>query len=560
MSLSLVLLGLIWAISVGSLIVVVWTLSEWALAMWEDDTKTRRFAALSSPLLVLQFLKSRWRAMAFVFQGPAIIQAAYEQSNGAPFFVETPSNTIVLVSDWDRIKEINAAPEGTLSLLAAAKDLLQPKNTMSGFDWNVTRGSDGAPLQMTLRSRLVGYLPVLLPDIRRDLAAFIDQRIGSLPTMKSGEAQGPIFPIILEAVARSNARAFFGSELSQNQEFLIASIKTIEQTLIMAEILRVVPTFLLPYVGQFLSNRLNASKIMNAALTDLVAQRFQDRDLRNRGHNTPKYDDCIQWIMDHCPKHRPWGVTRIVHELIAVWFGSVHIASTTACAAVFDLCDHPDLVDILRQEIEHTGWAKFDESSGQILPLMDSFMKESARLNPIESVSTRRKVLKPFHFSDGTTVQPGDWICSAPGAMNRNPAVWSEPDEFYPFRFVSQEAFQDAKTYLKDQSCTSALPLSSDQFKIPEAGKATPYTDISDWQQWGTGKGSCTGRWYASAALKVIIGLLIMEYDFTLVDPAAERYFSWRTFKYPYASTHVAIRPRENVWMKGHRESCNHSL
>lgn len=79
MSLSLVLLGLIWAISVGSLIVVVWTLSEWALAMWEDDTKTRRFAALSSPLLVLQFLKSRWRAMAFVFQGPAIIQAAYEQ-------------------------------------------------------------------------------------------------------------------------------------------------------------------------------------------------------------------------------------------------------------------------------------------------------------------------------------------------------------------------------------------------------------------------------------------------------------------------------------------------
>lgn len=114
------------------------------------------------------------------------------QSNGAPFFVETPSNTIVLVSDWDRIKEINAAPEGTLSLLAAAKDLLQPKNTMSGFDWNVTRGSDGAPLQMTLRSRLVGYLPVLLPDIRRDLAAFIDQRIGSLPTMKCKQSSDGI--------------------------------------------------------------------------------------------------------------------------------------------------------------------------------------------------------------------------------------------------------------------------------------------------------------------------------------------------------------------------------
>lgn len=133
---------------------------------------------------------------------------------------------------------------------------------------------------------------------------------------------------------------------------------------------------------------------MNAALIDLVVQRFQDRDLRNKGYSVPEYNDCIQWIMDHCPKHKPWGVTRIVHELIAVWFGSVHIASTTACAAAFDLCDHPDMVDILRQEIEHTGWLEFDRSGGQILPLMDSFMKESARLNPIESGIYKRNIPK----------------------------------------------------------------------------------------------------------------------------------------------------------------------
>ncbi|KAJ2995163.1 hypothetical protein NUW58_g1353 [Xylaria curta] len=555
MSFSSALPVLIWAVSFGGLVLVVWALSEWALGVWKDDIETRRRAALFSLPRALRLLKSRLKAVAFVFQGPAIIQAAYQQSNGAPFSVKTPSNTIVLISDWHRIKEINAAPEGTLSLLAAAKDILQPKHTMSGFDWNDTRGSDGAPLQMTLRSRLVGYLPILLPEIRRDLAAFIDKRTGSLPRNKLGEMQGPIFPIILEAVARSNARAFFGPELSQNQEFLIVSIKTIEQTLIMAEILRMVPGFLSPYLGQFLSNHLNANKIMNATLTELVAQRFLDRDLRKRGQNIPEYNDCIQWIMDHCPKHKPWGVTRIVHELIAVWFGSVHIASTTACAAVFDLCDHPDLVDILRQEIEHTGWLEFDKSGGQILPLMDSFMKESARLNPIESVSTRRKVLRPFHFSDGTTVQPGDYICSAPGGMNRDPAVWCEPDEFYPFRFVSPQAYKHANTYMKDAPRASAMPLSGDRYKIPEAGKATLYTDISDWQQWGTGKGSCTGRWYASAALKVIIGLLVMKYDIALVDPAAERYFSWRTFKYPYASTHVTIRPNDKFSQKGPSDS-----
>ncbi|KAI0207021.1 cytochrome P450 [Astrocystis sublimbata] len=235
--------------------------------------------------------------------------------------------------------------------------------------------------------------------------------------------------------------------------------------------------------------------------------------------------------MDHCPKHKPWGVTQIVHELIVVWFGWVHIASTTACAAVFDLCDHHDLVDILRQEIEHTGWLEFDKSGGQMLPLMDSFMKESAHLNPIESGIVQRYAKLP------------------------DPAVWCEPDEFYPFRFVSPQAYKHANTYMKDAPRASAMPLSGDRYKIPEAGKATPYTDISDWQQWRTGKGSCTGRWYASAALKVIIGLLVMKYDIALVDPAAERYFSWRTFKYPYASTHVTIRPNDKFSQKGPSDS-----
>ena len=127
-----------------------------------------------------------------------------KQSNGAPFSVKTPSNPIVLVSDWGRIKEINAAPEGTLSLLAAAKDILQPKHTMSGFNWNNVRGSDGAPLQMTLRSRLAGYLPVLLPEMRRDLAAFVDQRIGSLPTVKckySHVSRGQTIPTKLPTLA-----------------------------------------------------------------------------------------------------------------------------------------------------------------------------------------------------------------------------------------------------------------------------------------------------------------------------------------------------------------------
>lgn len=40
---------------------------------------------------------------------------------------------------------------------------------------------------------------------------------------------------------------------------------------------------------------------------------------------------------------------------------------------------------MLRDEIEKTGWQAFDKSGGKTFPLMDSFMKESARLTPVES-------------------------------------------------------------------------------------------------------------------------------------------------------------------------------
>ncbi|RYP79128.1 hypothetical protein DL771_000106 [Monosporascus sp. 5C6A] len=528
----------------GSCIILAWTLSRWlgALVKQKDDAfKTPCIRSiLLRPLLVL---KARFDAWSFLIRGPAIIQAAFEKSNGAPFSVDTPSNTIVLVSDWKHIKEINAAPEGTLSLLGAAKEVLQPKHTMSDFNWMDKRGSDGAPLQMTLRSRLSGYLPVLLPEIRSDLCALLDQRFDSLAVV-NGVKQGAIFPTILGAVAKSNARALFGAKLSQNPGFLKAATKMIEHTLIIAEILRMVPSIFYDHLGRFLSSRLNSGKIMTEALTAVVSERFRDRELRKEGYDTPEHNDCIQWIMDHSPRHKPWGVTRVVHELIAVWFGSVHIASTTACAAVFDLCDRSEYVDILRQEIEQTGWEAFDKSGGQIFPLMDSFMKESARLNPIESVSTRRKVLKPFRFSDGTTVQPGQWVCSAPKGMNRIPATWAEADKFYGFRFVKPEVLEQAKQNIKGLSSGLSSSPSNDSFEIPKGGKPSAYTDLSDWQQWGTGKASCTGRWYASAAIKIMLGTLITKYDIKLVNPEAKRYFSWRTFIYPYESTRIIMEPR----------------
>ncbi|KAK6223444.1 hypothetical protein LQW54_000562 [Pestalotiopsis sp. IQ-011] len=100
--------------------------------------------------------------------------------------------------------------------------------------------------------------------------------------------------------------------------------------------------------------------------------------------------------METSPRQKPWDAERIVYELMAIWFGSVHAMATYK--------------DPLRQELV-ANYEEFEQTALG-LPLLDSFIKESARLTPVESMSTRRSALRPFTLSDGTAVSAGEWICT----------------------------------------------------------------------------------------------------------------------------------------------------
>ena len=55
----------------------------------------------------------------------------------------------------------------------------------------------------------------------------------------------------------------------------------------------------------------------------------------------------------------------------------------TLTFALYDICMHREYVAPLRDELSGPAFQGF-ERDGQGLPLMDSFLKESARLTPIE--------------------------------------------------------------------------------------------------------------------------------------------------------------------------------
>lgn len=91
------------------------------------------------------------------------------------------------------------------------------------------------------------------------------------------------------------------------------------------------------------------------------------------------------------------------------------------------------------------------------LPILDSFIKESVRLNPLDlskfpfchdrtdgrsltkkPVAIRRKALNPFRFPDGgPQLQPGQVACVSSYDIMHDPVKYPRPHEFDGFRFLS---------------------------------------------------------------------------------------------------------------------------
>jgi cytochrome P450 len=142
-----------------------------------------------------------------------------------------------------------------------------------------------------------------------------------------------------------------------------------------------------------------------------------------------------------------------------------------------NLCKYPEYLAPLREEIARLEHEPETEAKYNSMVLMDSFLKETGRLQPLLSckfcllgrpirllpsavlsslispleffghygpsclpirklVTMARKALKPFTFADGTHVPKDNWICAPQQVINLNETNYSSPSTFDPFRFV----------------------------------------------------------------------------------------------------------------------------
>ncbi|KAL4943637.1 hypothetical protein BDV06DRAFT_210932 [Aspergillus oleicola] len=474
-------------------------------------------------LFLLLCLK-RLRGLRYLFRGPDIIERGYFSSGGAPFMISTPSNDHLMITSVDHITEVVNAPLGALSLHAVAKEIIQPKYTMLGFEWQDQRGVEGTGFVRALRSRLTAHLPVLLPDLQRLVQDAIAHELNT--PQCDGFVHCRLFPMIKRTVTKVNSFIFFGEELAHNAEFTAAALEFPQKVILAAEILRATPGFLQGTVARLATRQHYAVRTLMRYLEPVVEQRMAARAGSQdcvSGH-TPV--DCMQWLIDTSPRKQQWSTQRMVGEIIAVWFGSVHQLAMTATYAIEDLCLYEEYVEPLRCEIRAYLVGSCQKRLAE-MPLLDSFVRESIRCTNSDAITVRRKALRPFDFSDGLRVEQGDWVCVPQRAMMHDGRRYENPRQFDGLRF----ARANKQLENGDQSAN-----------VPEASPLG-LTDVSiDWPIWGLGNTACPGRFYAATVLKLILVSILEGYECRLTDPGGRRSTWWRSSVVPREGTTVLFK------------------
>ncbi|KUJ12851.1 uncharacterized protein LY89DRAFT_591877 [Mollisia scopiformis] len=107
------------------------------------------------------------------------------------------------------------------------------------------------------------------------------------------------------------------------------------------------------------------------------------------------------------------------------------------------------------------------------LPLLNSFMKEVIRTNPLDSASTRRKALKTHTFQDGPHVPAGNLVCIPSYGIMNDASIYPNPKVFDGFRFAPQSCFEELKN-------TNGEEKEAKKSKVTDVDLTFPF--------WGYGK------------------------------------------------------------------------
>ncbi|KAF7792531.1 hypothetical protein EIP86_003572 [Pleurotus ostreatoroseus] len=337
-----------------------------------------------------------------------------------------------------------------------------------------------------IRQQLTRSLAMLFPEIIDEIATAFEELVPCTTTDWTGiDALGTARRI----VSRTSNRVFLGLPYCRNEEYLqilLGVAAAIARGRIWIDFF---PQLLKPLAAKAITN-------IDSRVDDGI--RCLHELLYNRIRETEKFgddwsdrpNDMLQWIIDEERKTGSINIRTVVQMLFLINFVAIHTSTNSFTHALYHVAANSEYQEQLRGEIEAVvrteGWTK--AAMGKMRKL-DSFMRESQRLNGINGVALKRMVIQDLTLCDGTFLPAGTIFVTPVHAMHSDEDNYTNPDDFDPWRFSNIRATE------------------GEDLKHHYVSTSTDYISF------GLGRHACPGRFFAANELKAMLAHVIMNYD-----------------------------------------------
>ncbi|KAF2494845.1 cytochrome P450 [Lophium mytilinum] len=457
-------------------------------------------SSTNAPWIGLEYGDAENRRAQFAKDASGLVRDGYTKFKNAAFKLSTQSADVVVVSGA-ALEEMKTETDKEHSSSAKALEILFSAK-YTGFP---SSGDDLKTVNLirtNLTPGLARFVPVLFDTVDEALVA-------DFPSCKEWTPVN-VNQKLLRVIAKVSNRIFVGPELCLNEDWIAISIDFTLKVFAGANALGKWRPWLRPFMRYFIKEIDDTNNLKQRAEDFMVPIIKARRAAMEKGEfDENKPDDFLQWCLDQEGKTMNRKVERQAEIQLALSLGGIHTSSMMLTHSMYDLAARPELVALLREELQgllDANNGKWNKTMLNDAWKLDSFMREVMRLNPSSFLGVQRLALHPFNLSDGTHIPAGTILQANLHGVYRDAAIYPDPDAFDPLRSYKQRKAASAN----------------------EQAKYLFTTSNKESLGWGYGKHACPGRWFAENEIKLILATLVLKYDMKLVDEQAGRPANWQ--------------------------------
>jgi cytochrome P450 len=296
------------------------------------------------------------------------------------YYIPWRQGNIVVLTNPESIRELSDATQ--LSQRAVYSDIFGFKYNMSHVDTHLDP-NEQAPHRYKLFATAIrgvgtAQLPSLVPLLQASLHRALSEMVDSAPVAFDGWHNVQLAPLMRRCATGMLGTYFFGDMMYNEPEFNHATDKFYQDVIRGMSILPLFPSFAKAVAYRFLTNDGRALKL----LFDRMSKAIGDPVNGWREEDELKRLTLLGTMIHHTRDSDYWTTNLIIQAVVGIWFAASHQPWINLHFVFLELCERPEYVELLREEIRNQGCLNFESISQ--LKKLDSFIKECVRLNPLD--------------------------------------------------------------------------------------------------------------------------------------------------------------------------------